>query len=72
MSADEISLLQRHARKFLKRCDDRDKELLQAALEAERAGNTRDCWQAMASRSENSRFRERLTQDLELIERRTA
>jgi hypothetical protein len=51
-------------RELLKRCQDRDAELEQSALEAERAGDHEAAWFAMATRAENRRFMQKLFKEL--------
>jgi len=52
------------AKELIRRCDARDANLEQRALEAERAGDQECCWMNMAARAENKRFRDRLVADL--------
>ncbi len=52
-------------RELMDRLMKRDKDLERLALECERAGDTDGCWLAMATRAENSRLIQRITNDTE-------
>ena len=56
------------AREIIRRCEERDKSLLEQALAMEADGDTQGCWFAMAGRANNARFMERVHADLRSLE----